>query len=139
MTWFQMYLFTRLDILCTVLTAMCFCLFPIMCFITPAIIEMFDFDTIGNGNSEAELKTRRRMLKAFIIEAILFAIVVVLKILVPTQKEMAAIIVVPAIVNNEQIQQIGKNGLDLTAMATEYLKSALKEKTAELEKGKEHD
>lgn len=133
-----MYLFTRLDILCTVLTTMCFCLFPIMCF-TPAIIGMFDFDTIGNGDSKAELKSRRRMVKAFIIEAILFAIVVVLKILVPTQKEMAAIIVVPAIVNNEQIQQIGKNGLDLTAMATEYLKSALKEKTAELEKGKEHD
>ena len=133
-----MYLFTRLDILCTVLTTMCFCLCPIMCF-TPAIIGMFDFDTIGNGDSKAELKSRRRMVKAFIIEAILFAIVVVLKILVPTQKEMAAIIVVPAIVNNEQIQQIGKNGLDLTAMATEYLKSALKEKTAELEKGKEHD
>lgn len=138
MTWLQMYLFTRLDILCTVLTTTCFCLFPIMCF-TPVIIGMIDFDTIGNGDSKAELKSRRRMVKAFIIEASLFAIVVVLKILVPTQKEMAAIIVVPAIVNNEQIQQIGKNGLDLTTMATEYMKSVLKEKTTELEKGKEND
>ena len=51
-----------------------------------------------------------------------------------TQKEMAAIIVVPAIVNNEQIQQIGKNGLDLTAMATDYLKSIMEEKTATLKK-----
>ena len=47
---------------------------------------------------------------------------------------MAAIIVVPAIVSNEQIQQIGKNGLDLTAMATDYLKSIMEEKTAKLKK-----
>lgn len=66
-------------------------------------------------------------------------IVVVLKILVPTQKEMAAIIVVPAIVNNEQIQQIGKNGLDLTAMATEYLKDVLENKTEKLQKGKQDE
>ena len=66
-------------------------------------------------------------------------IAVVLKILVPTQKEMAAIIVVPAIVNNEQIQKIGKNGLDLTAMATEYLKDVLENKTEKLQKGKQDE
>lgn len=134
MTWFQMYLFTRLDTLCMVLNSMCSGLLLIMCF-TPAIIGMLDFDTIGNGNSKAELKTRHRMVKAFIIEAILFVIAVVLKILVPTQKEMAAIIVVPAIVNNEQIQQFGKNGLDLTAMTTEYLKDVLETKQKNCRKG----
>ena len=62
----------------------------------------------------------------------LFVIFGGLKIAIPTQKEMAAIIVVPAIVSNEQIQQIGKNGLDLTAMATDYLKSIMEEKTVKL-------
>ena len=131
MTWFQMYVFTRLEIISIFLGTACAVIPVMMCF-TPAIIGMLNFDVIGSFDSKAEQKSRRLMKKAVVIEMILFTIAVILKILIPTQKEMAAIIVVPAIVNNEQIQQLGKNGLDLSVMATDYLKSIMEEKTAKL-------
>lgn len=132
MTWFQMYLFTRLEIISISLGTACAVIPVMMCF-TPIIIGMFDFNAIGSFDSKAEQKSRQRTKKAVVIEMILFTIAVILKILIPTQKEMAAIIVVPAIVNNEQIQQLGKNGLDLSVMATDYLKTVLADKTNKME------
>ena len=131
MTWFQMYLFTRLDSIHVALTIGCFILGLLILF-APPIIDLADFDV--RNWAEEKAKKARLLKKA---EAILISLFVVfggLKIAIPTQKEMAAIIVVPAIVSNEQIQQIGKNGLDLTAMATDYLKSIMEEKTAKLKK-----
>lgn len=131
MTWFQMYLFTRLEIISILLGTACVVIPVMMCF-TPIFIGMIDFNAIGSFDSKAEQKSRQRMKKVIVVEMILFTIAGILKILIPTQKEMAAIIVVPAIVNNEQIQQLGKNGLDLSVMATDYLKSIMEEKTVKL-------
>lgn len=131
MTWFQMYMFTRLDSIHVALTIGCFILGLLILF-APPIIDIADFD--GRNWAEEKAKKARLLKKAETILISLFVIFGGLKIAIPTQKEMAAIIVVPAIVSNEQIQQIGKNGLDLTAMATDYLKSIMEEKTATLKK-----
>lgn len=129
MTWFQMYLFTRLDSIHCALIIGCVILGLLILFALP-IIDIADFD--GRNWAEEKAKKARLLKKAETILISLFVIFGGLKIAIPTQKEMAAIIVVPAIVNNEQIQQIGKNGLDLTAMATDYLKSIMEEKTTTL-------
>ena len=131
MTWFQMYLFTRLDSIHVALIIGCVILGLLILF-APLIIDIADFD--GRNWAEEKVKKARLLKKAETILISLFVIFGGLKIAIPTQKEMAAIIVVPAIVSNEQIQQLGKNGLDLTAMATDYLKSIMEEKTATLKK-----
>lgn len=129
MTWFQMYLFTRLDGIHTALMIGCVILGLLILF-APPIIDIADFDV--RNWAEEKAKKARLLKKAETILISLFVVFGGLKIAIPTQKEMAAIIVVPAIVSNEQIQQIGKNGLDLTAMATDYLKSIMEEKTVKL-------
>ena len=131
MTWFQMYMFTRLDGIHVALIIGCVILGLLILF-SPLIIDMADFD--GRNLMKEKAKKARLLKKAETILISLFVIFGGLKIAIPTQKEMVAIIVVPAIVNNEQFQQIGKNGLDLTAMATDYLKSIMEEKTAKLKK-----
>lgn len=129
MTWFQMYMFTRLDSIHVALTIGCFILGLLILF-APPIIDLADFDL--RNWAEEKAKKARLLKKAEMILISLFVIFGCLKVAIPTQKEMAAIIVVPAIVSNEQIQHIGKNGLDLTAMATDYLKSIMEEKTVKL-------
>lgn len=131
MTWFQMYMFTRLDGIHVALIIGCVILGLLILF-APLIIDMADFD--GRNLMKEKAKKARLLKKAETILISLFVIFGGLKIAIPTQKEMVAIIVVPAIVNNEQIQQIGKNGLDLSVMATDYLKSIMEEKTAKLKK-----
>jgi len=129
MTMLQMYLFTRLDIIHSVLGVGCIALFVFILF-APPFVSMVD-DTY-------DWPTRKIATTEIILGA-LFSIFVGLKVLIPTQKEMAAIIVVPAIANNEQIQQIGKNGLDLTVMASDYLKTIMETKAKEERKGKANE
>lgn len=134
MTWFQMYLFTRLDIINYVLNWGC-AMLPVLLLFAPVFLG------IAICNSEnirvAEKRQKKVIIKTEIIGWLIFSMIVGLKILIPTQKEMAAIIVVPAIANNEQIQKLGKNGLDLSVMATDYLKSVLEDKQKKLEKENE--
>lgn len=131
MTWFQMYLFTRLDSIHAALMVGCM-IFGVFILFAPPVIGTVDFE---ERNWVKEKAKRAQLLKK--VETILISLFIIfggLKVAIPTQKEMAAIIVVPAIVNNEQIQQLGKNGLDLSVMATDYLKSIMEEKTAKLKK-----
>ena len=101
MTWFQMYLFTRLDGIHVALMIGCFILGLLILF-APPIIDIANFD--GRNWAEEKVKKARLLKKAETILISLFVIFGGLKIAIPTQKEMAAIIVVPAIVSNEQIQ-----------------------------------
>lgn len=129
MTWFQMYLFTRLDsIHCALIIG--WVILGLLILFAPPFISLTGFD---EHNWEEEKAEKEQLLKK--VETILISLFIIfggLKVVIPTQKEMAAIIVVPRIINNKQIQQIDKNGLDLTAMATDYLKSIMEEKTATL-------
>lgn len=129
MTMLQMYLFTRLDIIHSVLSVGCIVVSVFILF-APPFVSMLDntYDWPA-----------RKIAITEIILGVLFSVFIGLKVLIPTQKEMAAIIVVPAIANNEQIKQIGKNGLDLTVMASDYLKSIMETKAKEERKGKANE
>ena len=129
MTWFQMYLFTRLDIINYVLNWGCAMLSVLLLF-SPIFLWIAICDS--ENIRAVEKRYKKVIIKTEIIGWLIFSMFVGLKILIPSQKEMAAIIVVPAIANNEQIQKLGKNGLDLSVMATDYLKSIMEEKTVKL-------
>ena len=52
-------------------------------------------------------------------------------IFVPTQKEMAAIIVVPKLLSEQNVNNLtkmGENGFELMKLATDYMKDVLKVK-----------
>ena len=131
----EMYWLTRLDSVKELLSCglePCFIFFTVL--LLGATVLAFCFGTFtGNRpyemfdhRSDEELKVvharfRRvsRWCAAFGCVALAMAVVCpVLKALVPTTREMAAIIMVPAIANNEKVQTVGNKLYDL---ATEWL------------------
>lgn len=50
-----------------------------------------------------------------------------LSVFIPSTKQLASMIVLPKIMNNEQIQNTVVNGLDLMELTTKWLKENLKE------------
>lgn len=57
-----------------------------------------------------------------------FMVTVVVSTLLPTTKQMVLIKVLPRIIDNEQVQNIGQTGLDLVEQSLEYLKEIIKSK-----------
>ena len=53
------------------------------------------------------------------------ALLVMLNTFVPSQKQLAFIIAAPYIVENEDLQQAGKNTTEIIKLGTEYLKEIL--------------
>lgn len=47
---------------------------------------------------------------------------------IPNQKQMAFIIAAPYIIENQQLQEAGKNSTEIIKLGTEYLKNLLEEK-----------
>ena len=83
---------------------------------------------------EDEHKAITKALKIF---CPLFMINLFVYAVTPTQKEMAAIMVVPKILSEEnvdKIQKIGADGVDIVKLATEYTKGILENKAKEVEK-----
>lgn len=104
----QMYLFTRLDSVCFVITGI-FVISLIATACSIAYVWGFPDETPG---------WRKERLGPFkLCSKILFASTVI-GVAVPTQKEVAAIYVIPKIANNEKMQAIPSKILDL---ATEWL------------------
>ncbi len=69
----------------------------------------------------------KRTIKNIKISVICFIIGSLFIIVIPTQKEMAAIITIPAVTQNEKIQNIAGNGLDLiNAKFVEWLEEVKK-------------
>lgn len=131
MTMFQMYLFTRLESI-----NMISGLFSVILGIATAIITaMFFIMWVENSRLyEDERKAAKKALKIF---CPLFIMNLFVYAAVPTQKEMAAIIVVPKILsaeNVDKIQKIGADGVDIVKLATEYTKGILENKAKEIEK-----
>lgn len=126
MTMFQMYLFTRLELI-NILSE----LFSIIMGAITAITTIMFYATSNDRLYENEHKD---VIKAFKIFCPLFIMNLFVYVAVPTQKEMAAIIVVPKILsaeNVDKIQKIGSDGVDIVKLATEYTKSILENKTKE--------
>ena len=53
------------------------------------------------------------------------ALLVLLNTFVPSQKQLAFIIAAPYIIENEDLQQAGKNTTEIIKLGTEYLKEVL--------------
>lgn len=63
-----------------------------------------------------------------------YCILIMLQTFVPSQKQMAFIIAAPYIVENQQLQEAGKNSAEIIKLGTEYVKDVLT--TATTNKGK---
>ncbi len=125
MTPFQIYLFTRLELV-NVLSGLFSTIFGII----TAITTMMFFITLAedNGPYEDEHKTITKALKVF---CPLFMINLFVYAAVPTQKEMAAIVVLPKIASQQNIDKLTETtgaGFDIIKLSTEYLRNTLKMK-----------
>lgn len=123
MTPFQIYLFTRLELI-NMLSG----LFSTIFGIVTAIVTMMFFLTLDSGLYEEEHKITTRALKIF---CPLFMINLFVYAAAPTQKEMAAIIVLPKIASQQNIDKLTETtgaGFDIIKLSTEYLRDTLKMK-----------
>ena len=121
MTPFQIYLFTRLELI-NMLSG----LFSTIFGITTAIVTMMFFLTLDSELYEEE---HRNITKALKIFCPLFMINLFVYAAVPTQKEMAAIIVLPKIASQQNIDKLTETtgaGFDIIKLSTEYLRDTLK-------------
>lgn len=108
-TTFGMYLFTRLDGIVKLSGFLC-CIFC-ACFFVGLVVYLLSLAR----NTKDEKYANDISLKIVKSKLFIFAILVLLSIanLLPTQKEFAAIYLVPKIVNNEQIQKLPVNAVEL--------------------------
>lgn len=60
-----------------------------------------------------------------------YFILVILHTFIPSQKQLAFIIAAPYIVENQQLQDAGKNSAEIIKLGTEYVKEILQEKVNE--------
>ena len=125
MTTFEMYLFTRVDKL--------LCVFGVLSFFSCIALGLaIVFFVMARADWDLYSDRERRMTKV----ALLFTMPIVALsslcfVAIPTQKELAAIIVVPKILSSENVDnltKIGANGIDIVKLATEYTKGILEEK-----------
>lgn len=108
----QMYLFTRLDSVCVVSTVF----IVISAFATAG--SMF----YGMGFPDDEPGWHKERLGPFRFWVKLLLVSSVIGVAIPSQKEVAAIYVIPKIVNNEKVQAIPSKILDLATGWLDALK-----------------
>jgi len=113
MTPLQMYLLISLDGLCNILSTLTV-IFGILTLISSIIC----FETFEKKN-----------IKYIIISFCFFLFFVSVANLIPSTKQMCAILIVPKIVNNEKIQNITNDSLNILEEKTkEWLNNLAKEK-----------
>jgi hypothetical protein len=117
---FTIYLFTRLD----AIKVSC-----VSIFLTITILSIFfgivvGIDEYAREDSKWGLKFKKSIVMLFLIYFISF----VGTVCIPTQKEIAAIYLIPKIVNNEQSQELPDNFLKLlNSKLKEYITESVKE------------
>ena len=117
----QMYWLLKLDDIGA------FCIFAIFACIALLFIPVMAYCNVNDDLNEKEKKGARILFCLAVIGGVFFGAV---KTLLPSTKQMAAIYVVPAITNNEKIQQIGGKTLDITNQLLDLTKDYLSEKAA---------
>lgn len=121
MTPFQIYLFTRLETINTISG-----LFSTLFGFVTAITTLMFFLTLNSYMFEKDHEITTKALKIF---CPLFMINLLVYSAVPTQKEMAAIIVLPKIASQQNIDKLTETtgaGFDIIKLSTEYLRDTLK-------------
>lgn len=78
-----------------------------------------------DGNKQEQKTSGIAALVSLVCSVLLWCVVT----FIPTTKQMAAIYVVPAIVNNEKVQQIGNKTLDISEQLLDLTKEYLEKKT----------
>ena len=123
-TSFQMYLLLMLDSICVV-TAIITIVLAFITFLFGAMLVACDVN-------EEEQKYARKFLKYLVP---IFVLSLLSAVFIPNTKQAATIFLVPKVLNNEKVQDIGQNGLDLAnnllKLSNEYIEKSLitKEKT----------
>lgn len=118
----QMYWLLKLDDIGV------FCVFAIFAFFALLAISVMTYCNADEDQNEKGKKGARILFCLAVIGGVFFGCV---KTLLPSTKQMAAIYVVPAITNNEKIQQIGGKTLDITNQLLDLTKDYLSEKAAD--------
>lgn len=59
-----------------------------------------------------------------------YVILILLHTFIPSQKQLAFVIAAPYIVENQQLQEVGKNSAEILKLGTEYVKDVLTTATA---------
>ena len=116
----QMYWLLKLDDIGV------FCMFAL--FVSLALMCIAAMAYCDTDQNEKRKKGVRILFCLAVIGVVFFGSV---RTLLPTTKQMAAIYVVPAITNNEKIQQIGGKTLDITNQLLDLTKDYLSEKAAD--------
>lgn len=109
------YLFAILPNICTTLNMLLITGVVCSIFLTVALLAYY-IDNIE------DFKIFKSIGKVFYPVLVLL---VLLNIFVPSQKQLAFIIAAPYIVENENLQQAGKNTAEIVKLGTEYLKEIL--------------
>lgn len=119
----QMYCLLMLDNIYNAITLLCIMSFVISAFSTTFYyVFRDDHDMISIVNILRKIS----FTSIFLLVISLFGVT-----FLPTTKQMAAIIVLPKVLNNEKVQNIGNEALDLTGnllqLSNEYLKDLMKQ------------
>lgn len=121
---FQMYLLLMLDSVCAVTV--------IITIVLAFITFVFGAMLVACDVNEEEQKYARKFLKYLVP---VFVLSLLSAVFIPNTKQAATIFLVPKVLNNEKVQDIGQNSLDLAnnllKLSNEYIEKNLitKEKT----------
>jgi len=127
MTEFDLYLLTRLDSLQCLFAGIT--VVSVLGFIVSLITMGMWYDSLGKHTGLIEIWKKIR--KYTFISVAVFVFGVLGSITIPSTKEMIAILFVPKIVNNEQVQGIGEDGLKLIRAKLDQWTNDVLEETTE--------
>ena len=107
-----------------------FAILPNLCMllgvgIAISVILTFVFFMVGVDTDDLE-EAEKIFKPAFYITIVLC----LLQTFIPSQKQLAFIIAAPYIVENQQLQEAGKNSAEIIKLGTEYVKDVLTTATA---------
>ena len=111
------YLFAILPNICNTIAILLGILMIPLILLTIAYVLLTDI-----GEDDATYKLTRSVAKWFYP---LYVVLLMLNTFIPNQKQLAFIIAAPYIIENEDLQQAGKNTTEIIKLGTEYLKGVL--------------
>lgn len=124
------YLFAILPNICGTIVILLGILTIPLILLTVAYVLLTDMD-----KDDETYKLTRSVAKWFYP---LYFALLMLNMLIPSQKQLAFIIAAPYIVENEDLQQAGKNTTEIIKLGTEYLKEILNDSNGTDNKTGEH-
>ena len=126
----QMYWITRLDGIVTLLAVLAsfLCVLSVIMFVTgrseSVAVKEWSWDTDNSIAARHELG--RKLCKASLVTFPAGVLLYIIPVMIPTTKEMAAILIVPRIANSEKVQQAGNKLYDLAVEWMDELKPSKK-------------